>query len=215
MSWPSLLISVRRDSPKVFFSLRVSFLTSVKILAGLASSSSMPRMLSWSSRYSVSSRSRSSVAMRRSCMSRMARACTSSRPNSFISPLRAASASAELRINWITRSRLPMAMRSPASMWALSLARLRSYSVRRTTTCSRKAMKFCSAALSVIVSGVPPTSASMLAEKVLCIAVSLYRLFSTTMGCTPPRSSMTTRIPTRLDSSRISDMPSMRLSLAS
>ena len=70
-----------------------------------------------------------------------------------------------------------------------------------------------SASRSVTTLGVPSTSASMLAENVLCIAVSLKSLFRITRPCAPDLNSITIRIPLRSDSSRISEMPSSLLLL--
>ena len=58
-------------------------------------------------------------------------------------------------------------------MWDLSLA-FRSWNCAlRLITTRRKSMNSMSASRRVITLGVPSTSASMLAENVLCIAVSL------------------------------------------
>src|SRR5438105_4632497 len=54
----------------------------------------------------------------------------------------------------------------------------------------------------------------MIAPKVVCIAVCLYRLFSTTSGTASRLSSITMRMPSRSDSSRRSLMPSIFLSRA-
>ncbi|CFO10530.1 Uncharacterised protein [Bordetella pertussis] len=51
--------------------------------------------------------------------------------------------------------------------------------------------------------------------KVSCSCVFLYRLFSTTSGTSPRLSSMTRRMPSLSDSSRMSEMPSIFLSLTS
>ena len=53
----------------------------------------------------------------------------------------------------------------------------------------------------------------MMAPKVVCIAVCLYSWFNTTPGMASRFSSITTRIPSRSDSSRMSEMPSSFLSL--
>jgi hypothetical protein len=64
------------------------------------------------------------------------------------------------------------------------------------------------------VSGRPPRIASMLAGKLACAGVWRQSWFSTTSGVASRFSSMTTRTPSRFDSSRMSETPSMRLSLA-
>jgi hypothetical protein len=48
--------------------------------------------------------------------------------------------------------------------------------------------------------------------KDICSGVSLYSLLRTTCGTASRLSSMTTRMPSRFDSSRISEMPSSRFS---
>ena len=55
----------------------------------------------------------------------------------------------------------------------------------------------------------------MFMPNVSCSWVCLYRLFSTTSGTSPRRSSITTRMPDLSDSSRMSEMPSIFLSLTS
>ena len=59
------------------------------------------------------------------------------------------------------------------------------------------------------------TSASMITPNVLCIVVCLYSWFSTTRGIASRLSSITTRMPSRSDSSRRSEMPSSFLSRTS
>ena len=66
------------------------------------------------------------------------------------------------------------------------------------------------------VRGTSSTRASMLAPKVSCSWVCLYRLFSTTLATASRFSTMTSRCPVRwLDSSRTSAMPVTRPSLTS
>ena len=63
--------------------------------------------------------------------------------------------------------------------------------------------------------GWPSTSASTLAPKVVCIEVNLKSWLSTLRWRASRRSSITTRMPWRSDSSRTSVMPSIFLSRAS
>ena len=56
------------------------------------------------------------------------------------------------------------------------------------------------------VCGTPSTRASMMTPKVVCMAVCLKSLLSTTLGMASRFSSMTTRMPERSDSSRRSEI---------
>ena len=93
---------VRRASPKSRLSLRVSFLISFRIRAGLDSSSSRLAMVLSRSLCSFSKRSRSKAARRRSCISRMAWAWIWVKSSSSIRLVRAASAVSELRMMVMT-----------------------------------------------------------------------------------------------------------------
>src|SRR5437773_2650291 len=97
-------------------------------------------------------------------------------------------------------------------MCARSCARSRSKRVRRTITWRRWSMKSCSACFRLKTTGRPSTMASMIAPKVDCSEVLLYRLFSTVNTRASRLSSMTTRMPWRSDSSRRSAIPSSRRS---
>ena len=68
---------------------------------------------------------------------------------------------------------------------------------------------------SVSISGRPPFSAIMFAPKLDCSAVKRQSWFSTTSATASRLSSMTMRMPSRSDSSRRSEMPSMRFSRTS
>ena len=59
------------------------------------------------------------------------------------------------------------------------------------------------------------TSASMLMPNAVCIAVNLYNWLRTVRGLASRFSSITRRIPWRSDSSRMSEMPSIRFSRTS
>ncbi len=84
---------------------------------------------------------------------------------------RASLASFEARISLITSSILATAMARPTSTWARSRALPSRCLVRRDTTSSRKAMKATSMSFSVISSGRPPSSATMLAPNEDCSGV--------------------------------------------
>ena len=60
--------------------------------------------------------------------------------------------------------------------------------------------------------GWPPSIARSVTPKPVCICVCAYRLFSTTWAIASRFSSMTIRMPSRLDSSRRSLIPSSRFS---
>ena len=60
--------------------------------------------------------------------------------------------------------------------------------------------------------GVPSTRASIMRPSDICRFVCLYKRFKTTWALASFFISMTMRMPSRSDSSRMSDMPSTRLS---
>ncbi len=146
-------------------------LRSLALLLRIDSSS---LIVSWSSFSSSRSFLPSSWVSRRSCMSRMKLAWISEKPNGFfISPARATSTSAALRMSSMTLSIMPSAFTRPSTMCSRSLARRRRYSVRRVTTSIWCATYTRIAWSSVSTRGTPSTSASMLAEKLVCIGVCL------------------------------------------
>ena len=100
-------------------------------------------------------------------------------------------------------------------MWARSSAFLRSNCVRRTTTSRRKSMKCRRRSLSGSTCGRPWTIARLITPNVDWSFVNLYRLFRMTPGFSSRFSSITMRIPSRSDSSRMSEIPSIRLSRTS
>jgi hypothetical protein len=113
-----------------------------------------------------------------------------------------------------TSSRLVTAITRPSKICARSRALFSSNLVRRVMTSSRKVMKEVMMSLRPSTSGRPPRIASMLAGKDDCAGVLRQIWFSTTSGVASRLRSMTTRTPSRLDLSRMSLTPSMRLSLA-
>jgi len=76
-------------------------------------------------------------------------------------------------------------------------------------------MKFSISSRSVSTFGRPPTIASMITPKLVCSCVCLYRLLRMTSPTSPRFRSMAMRIPSRSDSSRMSEMPSMVFSRTS
>ena len=97
-------------------------------------------------------------------------------------------------------------------MCARASALRSSNSVRRRTTSRRNSMNCSMNSSRFSTRGRPPTIASMMMPKLVWSGVCLYRLLSTTSGISPRFSSMTMRMPSRSDSSRRSEMPSIVLS---
>ena len=122
---------------------------------------------------------------------------------------------AEARISAITASRWSSAIARPSRMWARASAFFSSNSMRRRTTSRRNSTKWSSRSTSGSTRGRPLTIASVMTPKVVWNCVCLNRLFSTTSGTSPFLSSMTTRTPSRSDSSRMSEMPSITFSCTS
>ncbi len=168
-----------------------------------------------SSLISAISASRSSPVSLASRMSRIACAWRADSSNASMSPLLAAAVSCDDRMRLITASMLSTAICSPSRMCIRSFAWRRSNIVRRPTTSRRWAMKCCSSFFSDSVCGRPSTIASMLMPNESCICVIFQRLLSTTSGTASFLRSITIRMPSRSDSSRMSAMPSMRLSRTS
>ena len=127
---------------------------------------------------------------------------------------RASAGLADPRISFTTSSRLVTATTRPSKMWARSRAFSSSNFERRVMTSSRYLTKLSMMSRSVSVSGRPPRIASMFAGKEDCAGVCRHNWLSTTSGVASRFRSMTIRTPSRLDSSRMSETPSMRLSLA-
>ncbi len=127
----------------------------------------------------------------------------------------ASSVFAAARMIAMTASMLSTQIFSPSRMCSRSSALPRSNRVRRVMTLWRWSTKRCSSSLRFITFGTPSASASMMAPKVVCIGVCLNRLFSTTSGTASRFSSITTRIPSRSDSSRRSPIPSIFFSRTS
>ena len=125
---------------------------------------------------------------------------------------RASAGSAELRMMWMTSSILATATARPTSTWPRSRALASSNLMRRTTTSSRNSRKASSSWRRPIWIGRPWFRASMLTPNELCIAVKRHSWFRTTSPEASRFSSMTIRMPSRSDSSRTSEMPSIRFS---
>ncbi len=204
--------SVRRSSPNCDWILSSSSTTICSCSGSLAR---MP--FSFSISFSVSSYSstifwRSSPVSRCRRMSRMAWAWTSEKWKRSRSASFASCGVLDWRISATTSSRLSIAILSPSRMWARSSALRSSNWVRRTTTSRRKSTKCRSMSLSGSSCGRPLTSARLITPKVVWSLVYLYSLLRITEPSASRLSSITTRMPSRSDSSRMSLMPSMRLS---
>ena len=143
----------------------------------------------------------------------MACACMSDNENCSIKPFLAASALSERRINSITASISLRARLKPSSIWALAVHFLSSNSDLRVMISLRNLINSTKIDFRSNTLGRPSTNARIFAEKLLCIAVYLYKLFNTTNGWLPPRSSNTILIPFRSDSSLTSVIASNLLVL--
>ena len=116
------------------------------------------------------------------------------------------------RIRRIISSMLATATARPTNTCARSRDLASRCLVRRLTTSSRKAVKMAMKSFRFSCSGRPPLMASMLAPKLVCRSEWRHSWFSTTSATASRFSSMTMRMPSRLDSSQMSEMPSMRFS---
>ena len=204
-------ISVRRPSP---YASRTPRSSETTISISSVSLSRMARSRTIVLTRSASSSTifwRSSPVSRCSCMSRIAWAWIPVRANRSISPVRASAGARDRRISRMTASRLSRAILSPSRTWARASAFRSSNSVRRRTTPRRNSTNCSTMASSGSTFGRPSTIASMMIPNDVCSWVCLYRLFSTTSGISPRRSSITILIPSRSDSSRISVIPSTTL----
>ena len=100
-------------------------------------------------------------------------------------------------------------MDKPIKMCALSSAFCKSNFVFFITTTSLKLKKFDKNSFKLHVCGLPSTIAKVLNPKELSIWVFLYNCLLTVSGSTPPLKSIETLIPSLLDSSLISLIPSI------
>ena len=132
-----------------------------------------------------------------------------------MSSVRAAAGSGLARMTRMTSSILATAMARPTRRWARSRALASSKRERRRMTSSRKAMNAISASLRPKSRGRPPSSASMFTPKLTCMLVWRKSWLSTTSAVASRLSSITTRMPERSDSSRISPIPSIVLARTS
>ena len=142
-------------------------------------------------------------------MSTMALACTSSRLKRFIKASIASCGVFEARIILTTSSILSLAMISPSKICALSCAFLRSYFVRLITTSWRCSTKHLIQSFSVNTFGRPCTKAMQLTAKLVCKAVILNNLLSTTLALASLFTSTTMRNPSRSLSSFTFEIPSI------
>ena len=107
---------------------------------------------------------------------------------------------------------MSIAFLRPSKMWARAFAFSRSKIVRRIMTVFLWLMKCLRISFKPKIRGSWFKMESMIIPKVVCIAVCLNRLLRTISLIASRLSSITTRIPSRSDSSRIVETPSMSLS---
>ena len=113
----------------------------------------------------------------------------------------------------ITLSKFSTETERPINIWALSSALFKSNLVFLITTSSLKFRKFDKNSFKLQVCGFPSTIAKVLNPKELSICVFLYNCLFTVSGSTPLLRSIDTLIPSLLDSSLISLIPSIFFSL--
>ena len=121
----------------------------------------------------------------------------------------------EFRIIFIILSKFSTEIDKPKSICALSSAFLRSNLVFLITTSSLNFKKLDKKSFKLQVSGLPSTIANELKPNELSICVFLYNCLLTVSGSTPFLKSIDTLIPSLLDSSLISFIPSIFFSLTS
>ena len=113
----------------------------------------------------------------------------------------------------ITSSILSKAIIKPSKIWALLSAASNSNCVLLTITSFRCFKNSSIISFNVRTFGRPFTKANILIPKVVCNCVCLYKLFKTTIGVASRFNSITIRIPSRSDSSLISEISSSTLAL--
>ena len=113
------------------------------------------------------------------------------------------------RITLIILSKFSTDTESPINICALSSAFLRSNFVFLITTSSLNLRKFSRKSFKLHVFGFPLTIAKVLNPKELSIEVFLYNCLLTVSGSTPFLKSIATLMPSLLDSSLISFIPSI------
>ena len=187
--------TVRRGEPYRSATSSISETTTRSSSSAEARMRSSSSILRRRSSRSASSSMRLIRVRRRSRRSRMYWACTSSRSNTAISRLLAASASSEERITWMTSSMSTIASSSPSTRCSRSCAFVRRNSLRRRTTRRRWSIHTCSISFKPIVCGRPSTSATLFIVKLSCSGVCLNSCTSTAFGSNPVLISMTMRVP--------------------
>ncbi len=115
----------------------------------------------------------------------------------------------------MTSSRLPTATDSPNKVCARLRALFKSKMVRRRITSARNSMNASNTPRTLNSIGRPRFSAIIFTGKFVCISVYWNKWFKTTSAIASRFNSITTRKPSLDDSSRISEIPSMRFSLLS
>ena len=192
---PTRIMCVRRGSAYLSLTACSSTATAARIFCGERSSACRFLIVFCSALYSSFSFCCSRRASLRNGISRMALACFSLSLKRFISALRAAGVSADLRMTPITTSSSANAVSIPSRMCARSFACERSNCERLRTTSRRCCRNTRNACLSVSMRGSPFTSASRMMLKVLCSGVSRNRLRTTSSGWADLVRSMTMRMP--------------------
>jgi len=151
----------------------------------------------------------SKPARRCNCISRIALACLSDILNSSINLVWMISVVRLDLIKSIIASIWSRALFNPSKIWARSSALVNLNLVRRLITSSWWSRYKVIISFRFNVFGSLLTKAMQLAPKVVCNDVNLYNWFKITSGWISRRNSITTRIPSRFDSSRISVIPSI------
>ena len=203
------------SSPYFSLSSKSSPLIILRIFWRLARISSYSAIFLTNSSYSALTLSCSNPVNLLNCISRIAFAWSTSRPNLLIKPTLASSVVFDFLISSITSSIEPSAIIKPAKMWALILAFFKKKIVLLVTISTLCSTNSDNTSYKFINLGCLPHNASILTPKVVASWVYLNKLFLTTSGLASRLSSITIRIPSLSDSSRISEIPVILWSLTS
>ena len=186
-----------------------------RIFWRLARISSYSAIFLTSSSYSALTLSCSNPVNLLNCISKIAFDWSTSSPNLLIKPVLASSVVFDFLISSITSSIEPKAIIKPAKICALIFAFLRKKIVRLvtiSTLCSTNSERTSNKFINL---GCLPQRASIFTPKVVANWVNLNKLFLTTSGFASRLSSITIRIPSLSDSSRMSEIPVTLWSLTS
>ena len=159
------------------------------------------------SSYSALILSCSRPVKRLNCISKIAFACSVSSPNLDIKPFLASSVFLDFLISSITSSSAFKAIIKPSKICARAFAFFKKKIVLLVITSTLCSMNSFSTSYKLSNLGCWPTRATIFTPKLVISAVCLYKLFLTTSGLASRFSSITTLMPSRSDSSRISEMP--------